>query len=223
MQINHAHNFVDITGQKFNRLTAIRCVGKDKHNYALWEFKCDCGKTIVARGKYVRNGNTKSCGCYNIDSIKARNKIIHRKHGETHTKLFHIWTGMLTRCNNKNAINFHDYGAKGVSVCEEWAKDFIKFRDWALENGYSPELTIDRRDFNGNYEPDNCRWITMKEQQRNRSSNKLITYKGETHCMVEWAEIVGIKYDILQKRLNNPNYSVERALTEPPRPRKKSC
>jgi len=213
--MNSAKNFKDITGQKFGRLTALRRLGRDKNGYALWECKCDCGNIVSVTGNRLRTGNTKSCGCYNIDKIRERNHTLKRKHGETHTKLFHIWTGMQTRCSNPNAINYKDYGAKGISICEEWANDFTKFRDWALKNGYSPNLTIDRIDFTGNYEPGNCRWVTVKEQNRNRSSNTLITFNGETHCIAEWAEITGIEYDALIHRLQSKNFTLEEALTKP--------
>lgn len=218
--MSHSGNYKDITGQKFNRLTALRYVGMNKDKHALWECVCDCGNVVVVQGSNLRSGNTKSCGCYNIDRIKERNHILKRKHGETNTKLFHVWAGMLTRCNNPNAINYCDYGAKGIRVCDEWANDFTKFRDWAYANGYREDLTIDRIDYHGIYEPSNCRWCTAKEQNRNRSSNTLITYKGETHCIADWADIIGMKYSILQRRLNNPHYTLERAFTEPPRKRK---
>ena len=218
--MSHSGNYKDITGQKFNRLTALRYVGMNKDKHALWECVCDCGNVVVVQGSNLRSGNTKSCGCYNIDRIKERNHILKWKHGGRDTKLFHIWSGMKTRCYNPNAINYKDYGAKGITICDEWLKDFANFKEWALNNGYSPELTIDRIDYNGNYEPNNCRWCTTKEQNRNRSSNTLITYKGETHCIADWADIIGMKYSILQRRLNNPHYTLERAFTEPPRKRK---
>ena len=218
--MEHANNFKDITGEKYNRLTVIGYAGRGKENRAMWKCRCDCGNTVVVSGKNLRNGNTHSCGCYNIDRIKERNRILKRKHGETNTKLFHVWTGMLCRCNNPHAINYNIYGAKGIKVCDEWANDFTKFRDWAYENGYREDLTIDRIDYNGIYEPSNCRWCTNKEQSRNRRSNKLVTYKGETHCVADWADIIGMKYSVLLSRLHNPHYSLERAFTEPPRKRR---
>jgi len=218
--VSHSNNFKDITGQKFGRLMVIRHVGRDKNNYALWECKCDCGNVIVTTGHNLRGGNTKSCGCSSRDRIREWNYTVKRKHGGRDTKLFHIWSGMKTRCYNPHAINYKDYGAKGVTICDEWLTDFAKFRDWAMSNGYSHELTIDRIDYNGNYEPNNCRWCTTKEQNRNRRSNKMITYKGETHCIADWADIIGMKYSILQRRLNNPHYTLERAFTEPPRKRR---
>ena len=218
--MEHSSNFRDITGSKFGRLTAIKYVGKNKNNYALWECKCDCGNTIVVTGHNLRNGNTKSCGCYNIDRIKERNRVLKRTHGETNTKLFHVWTGIKTRCNNKNAIGYHLYGGRGIEVCEEWSSSFEAFRDWAFANGYREELQIDRIDNNGNYEPDNCRWVTSKENNRNRRSNTLVTYKGETHCIADWADIIGMRYSILQNRLSNPHFTLEQAFERPVRKRR---
>ena len=211
----HSTNFKDITGQKFGRITAIRYVGKNEDKRALWECNCDCGNTVIVDGKSLRLGNTKSCGCYNLDRIAERNKIIHKTHGETNTKLFHIWGGIKSRCKNPNMNNYHDYGGKGVSICEEWDNSFEAFRDWSYENGYKDGLTIDRIDSNGNYCPENCRWATVKEQNRNRKSNKLITYNGETHCIADWADILGINYDVLQHRISVAKMPIKKAFEMP--------
>ena len=215
MKDQHDIKFMDLTGQKYNRLTVLEYAGRDKYNCTMWKCRCDCGNIKVVKGKYLRNGNTKSCGCLNIDRIKERNRVLKRTHGETKTKLFHVWAGIKTRCNNPNAIGYHIYGGRGIKMCKEWDSSFEAFRDWALANGFREELQIDRIDTNGNYEPSNCRWVTSKENNRNRRSNTLITYNGETHCIAEWADIVGIKYDVLQRRLWSKNYTIERALTEP--------
>ena len=217
--MSHAFNFKDITGQKFHRLQVIGFAGIGKENRAMWECQCECGNIVIVAGKNLRNGSTKSCGCYNIDAIKARNTIVHGTHLETHTKLFHVWSGMLSRCNNPNFISYKHYGGKGIRVCKEWEKDFAKFKEWAIANGYQEDLTIDRIDYNGNYEPSNCRWCTLKEQARNRSSNKLITYNGETHCLADWADILGMNYNLLLSRIRSNKYSIEEAFTKPPRSR----
>jgi hypothetical protein len=119
---------------------------------------------------------------------------------------------MLKRCNYTSATNYKHYGAKGVGVCGEW-RDFVRFRDWAMAYGYSDDLTIDRIDTNGDYTPENCRWVDMKTQERNTSRNKFITFGGETHCLAEWAEIFGINYRTLQGRIFRYGWSIERALT----------
>lgn len=211
----HSANFKDITGQKFGRLTAIRYVGKNEDKRALWECTCGCGNTVIVDGKSLRLGNTKSCGCYNLERIAERNKIIHKTHGETNTRLFRIWSGIRTRCTNVNGEGYKNYGARGIRMCEEWLSSFETFRDWAICNGYDDSLSIDRIDVNGNYSPENCRWTTMKEQQRNRRSNKMISYNGESHCLSEWGDILGISDDVLGRRLKSKNYTIERAFSEP--------
>lgn len=204
---------IDIAGQRFGRLTAVKHIGS-KNGRAVWLCKCDCGKETIVYGKSLRSGNTKSCGCLNIDSSTERIVKFNTKHGGTNSRIFRIWGNMKTRCYNKNAINFQDYGGRGITVCDEWKEDFSAFRDWALNNGYSPNLTIDRVDNEKGYSPDNCRWATPKEQANNRRGNRPITHNGETHTISEWADIIGIDDDTLLKRINSKTYTLERALTE---------
>lgn len=135
---------------------------------------------------------------------------------KSETPLYHIWEGMKSRCFNSNAKNYGFYGGRGITVCEEWANSFEVFHKWALENGYENDLTIDRIDNNGNYCPENCRWVTRQVQQRNLRSNVSITYGNRTMCVAEWAECFNIPYNVLWERLNN-KWSVERALTTPVR------
>lgn len=135
--------------------------------------------------------------------------------GRSKTKLYSVWKTMKYRCSNKNNHKYKNYGGRGIKVCDEW-KDYSLFKAWALSNGYRDNLTIDRVDVDGNYEPNNCRWVDMKTQQRNRSNNKLIEYKGETKCLSEWVEITGIGHKTILYRLNN-GWSVEKALTHLPK------
>lgn len=133
------------------------------------------------------------------------------KHGDSSNRLYSIWTNMKTRCYNKNSPKYKVYGARGVTVCEIWKNSYTMFKEWAVTHGYSDYLTLDRIDVNGNYEPSNCRWLSIKQQENNRTNNRLITYKGETRTMSEWAEYLGISYNCLQMRLNAYGYSVEEA------------
>lgn len=211
---------IDLTGEKFGRLTAIKFVGTNKEKRAMWECKCECGARVTVCGKSLRSGNTKSCGCYNIEASTNRIVSINRKHGKTDTKLFRIWSGMKTRCYNKNAVNYSDYGGRGITVCDEWLKDFESFYEWSIDNGYfecssRKECTLDRIDVNGNYCPENCRWVNMKKQQNNKRSNRIIEFNGESHTVAEWADIIGMSQDVLLSRLNSNTYTIERALTEP--------
>ena len=132
-------------------------------------------------------------------------------HSMCHTRLYHIWNTMKMRCANPKATSYKYYGAKGISVCDSW-QDFVGFRDWALSNGYQEDLTIDRIDSNGNYEPSNCRWATRKEQQNNTSYNRLYTYEGETLSITQWAEKTGIHPNMLYKRLGR-GWSIKKAIT----------
>lgn len=136
------------------------------------------------------------------------------KHGLYGTRLYRTWNGMRDRCTNKNSKDYQHYGGRGITLCDEW-KDSSQFFKWALENGYSDKLTIDRIDNNKGYSPDNCRWITNAEQQRNRNFNQNITYNGITMCVSEWSRKTGIARQTIQKRLAK-GWNVERALITPP-------
>lgn len=195
----------DLTNQKFGRLTAIKPIGI-KHRYVYWECKCDCGKSVSIRGSHLISGQTISCGC----AIHAPNKT----HGQSRTRLGAEYHGIMQRCYNKRHTNYKNYGGRGVMMCEEWLNDRTKFFDWALSHGYSDDLTIDRINPCGNYEPGNCRWISNIEQQNNRRNNKILIYNGESHTQAEWARKVGITPNSLALRLYS-GWSLERALTTP--------
>lgn len=139
-----------------------------------------------------------------------------RVHGESYheTRLHHIWVNMRYRCNNPNCSHYNRYGGRGIKVCDEW-NEYLVFKKWAMANGYDDSKSIDRIDNNGNYEPNNCRWATMKTQNNNRSSNNNITYNGETHTVAEWACIVGINENTLRSRLFINKWDIETALTTP--------
>lgn len=133
-------------------------------------------------------------------------------HGMSRSRLHHIWNGMKMRCENPNAPSYRYYGARGVSVCDDWRNDFCVFRDWAMSHGYADNLSIDRIDFNGNYCPQNCRWVTPKEQQNNTRYNAILKHRGRSHNVTEWAEILGIPRTTLYNRLRR-GWDTEKALT----------
>lgn len=174
-----------------------------------WLCKCDCGNEKVIKGQSLRDGYTKSCGCFDRETKGDRSKT----HGMSRSRLYAIWMNMHRRCEYEKNGGYSYCGAKGISVCEEW-KTFIAFRDWALSNGYTDELTIDRIDNSIGYMPSNCRWVSMKVQENNRTNCHYLTYKGETHTITEWAEITGINKNTLSARVNRLGWLVERALCE---------
>ena len=159
-------------GRKYGRLTVIKRVDNARQpngkTQVQWLCKCTCGKTIVVRSTSLNSGNTKSCGC-------AMNKP---KHGLSKTRLYRIWNAMKNRCNNPNNYGYKNYGGRGIKVCDEWNKDFLEFYNWAINNGYKENLSIDRINNNGNYEPNNCRWATSKEQMANRRNFKVKNQYG---------------------------------------------
>ena len=157
----------DITGQRFGKLVAIKMVQKNsniKSRHAVWLCKCDCGNEAIIDGVRLRNGKTRSCGCY----AKERTRERMTTHGMTKTRLFGIWQGMRDRCNNTMSKAYINYGGRGITVCDEWKNDFKAFYDWAFGNGYRDNLTIERINVNGNYCPENCMWIPFEEQSKNR-------------------------------------------------------
>lgn len=139
------------------------------------------------------------------------------------TRLYRIWINMKTRCYNKNAPNYKKYGFKGITIHKEWINNFKAFQEWSLSNGYADDLTIDRIDCTKGYEPSNCRWTTYKQQARNKTKNKLITYNGETHCISEWGEILGVDYRNIWQRLKNRLSIADALSTENFQKRKVEC
>ena len=197
----------DLAGQRFGNLVAINYVGK-KSNNILWHCKCDCGnETDVHYGNLI-SGHTKSCGCSR------------EKHGMKNTRLYRIWANMKARCYYKKCVDYKDYGQRGIRVCDTWKNSFVAFNKWAFENGYDENLgkwecTIERINVNGNYEPSNCKWVTIKEQANNKTNNVFITYKGETKTLPMWAEILDLPYKTIYSRIKYRKWSVEDAFETP--------
>lgn len=204
---------IDLTGKRFGRLTVLSCIGH-RDNILWWKCKCDCGNLIDIRGYCLRNHNTVSCGCLRGEKASQRAKERNTTHGLKNTRLYDTWHSMKARCYRETCENYPRYGGRGITVCEEWKSDFKAFYDWSMSHGYRDNLTIDRIDNDGDYEPSNCRWATQKEQANNQSSNHLLTYNGATHTIKQWSEILNISPWKLYNRVRY-GWSVERTLGTP--------
>lgn len=180
---------IDLTGQIFGRLTVIKKVGLSKNKFVLWLCKCTCGNQIIVTSNNLRTGNTQSCGCLATE-LRRKNLL---KHGLRSTRIYSIWRGMKQRCCNKNSTHYKYYGERGIKICQEWLNNFMNFYNWAINNGYADNLSIDRINVNGNYEPSNCRWITLKEQNDNRRNNNIITIWDKTQNLEHWCKELNIK------------------------------
>ena len=203
---------IDLTGQKFGRLTVIKRVKNDKHGGSMWLCKCDCGTIKTIRGNSLRQGLTVSCGCYQKEAtVKSQTT-----HGSSKTRLFHIWQNMKRRCYNPNYKFYNYYGGRGITICDEWLNNFSAFKQWSLQNGYTNKLTIDRINSNGNYEPSNCRWVSRKTQQNNTRRTRLHTINGVTHSITEWSRIYNMNPETIRHRVVNEHWDILTALTTPP-------
>lgn len=197
---------IDLTGQRYGNLIVIRISENEPCKKKKWLCKCDCGANVIVSGSNLRSGHTKHCK--KCGNEVARSKKI--KHGMTGTKLYYVWEAMINRCGNPNSKSYVDYGAKGISVCDDWhdASVFIK---WALENGYKEGLEIDRIDTFKGYSPDNCRWVTKQINANNKTINKYIEHNGKTRTLADWARYYEVNYKNLSRNMNK-GYSLQEAI-----------
>ena len=190
--------FLDLTGKRFGRLLVIKKAGVDKWGSTLWECKCDCGNAYIARSGKLVQGKTTNCGCYTSElRSKAAAKHGLLKHG-IKPRTFIIWNGIKARCLNKKSISYKNYGARGITICDEWLY-FENFHNWALRNGYKDDLTIDRIDNSKGYSPDNCKWIPWKENLMKQRRYILLTVDGETKTLSGWSKFLSVSRWILTK------------------------
>ena len=196
----------DLTGQRFGMLYVLKEAApiqrKDNPSQSRrrWLCRCDCGAEKIILQDNLKRGLSKSCGCIKGGDVRGAQL---RTHGESASRLYAIWQQMKNRCYNKNATFYKDYGGRGISVCDDWKSSYECFRDWANSHGYTEDLTIDRIDCDGDYCPDNCRWVDRVAQANNRRSNRIYSYNGETHNVTEWAKLIGISPKTLFSRLDS--------------------
>ncbi len=195
-------NFIDLTGRKFGRLTALRRVhGSD------WAWRCTCGVAIVKIASAVKSGNTRSCGCLRRETT-AQMAALKKTHGRAKTRVYRCWTGMLQRCSNPNVENFHNYGGRGINVCKRW----LKFENFYADMGDPPKkMSLERVNNNGGYNPSNCIWACVATQSQNRRTNVFIKINGEKLTIAQAAIKFKINYQTLYYRIKN-NWGVKRAL-----------
>lgn len=180
----NTYYFKDITGLKFGKLTVLSKEGHTKNRNITWLCQCDCGRQKVYPSGKLLSGRATNCGC---EALNIKRKVA-SKHGllaGTTPRTFICWNGMKARCLNPNCLQYKDYGGRGIKICDEWLS-FENFHNWAINNGYSDDLTIERIDVNGNYTPDNCKWIPRKEQAKNTRRNHYVTIDGTTKIVSDW-------------------------------------
>ena len=200
----------NLAGHYFGRLRAIfRYDEKTQHGgSATWFCECLCGRFKVISVKSLKSGDVRSCGCLSVE----RERVIKNR------RLISIWKNMKSRCNYVNKKCYKYYGERGVHVCEEWLS-YNNFSHWAIESGYQDDLTLDRKDGNGNYEPSNCRWVTRQEQSNNTKTNRILQYNGKSMSIAGWARETGIKEKTIWARIFRLHWDEKRTLTTSPHQR----
>lgn len=187
--------FIDLTGNRYGMLVVLKRDTSAKSKVTKWICKCDCGTIKSIFGCSLKSGRSKSCGCQMNKGVKGQNQT----HGLTHTRIHKEWCSMRRRCR-PNSPDRKIYYDRGITVCPEWENDFIPFYEWAMANGYNDTLTIDRIDVNGNYCPENCRWITNEMQQTNKTNTIRVVYEGQEYCLRTLCLKIGFPYKLAHKR-----------------------
>lgn len=188
---------IDIRGKVYGRLT-VYGFHEIRSRKSYWYCECICGNKVSVRSDQLKSGRSKSCGCITQERVQAG---INTTHGLSKHPLYAVFHGMKRRCYLKTSQDYIYYGGRGIRICEDWLSNFESFYEWALSSGYERGLSIDRIDVNGNYEPSNCRWVTMKVQNRNTRQNNVIEINGKFKCLSEWCEHLNISLSTVKYRV----------------------
>lgn len=198
-------NFKDLTGHRFGKWTVLNRaenkISKTGNTFVVWNCVCDCGCQKNVYASSLQSGRSKSCGCEQRSMSRENAKLLFTTHGETKTRLYQIWAGVKKRCCNPQAYNYKDYGGRGITMCKEWLNDYLVFKQWAIDNGYAENLSIDRIDVNGNYEPSNCRWADRQMQCNNKRNSRKFEIDGVKKTLAEWAREYNVPYKRVHKRI----------------------
>lgn len=208
---------IDLTGVTINGIyvESFAYTGSGKSKKAHWNCICHCGNRFIAESEHLRTGHTRSCGCYKREQLRDRVT----KHGATANykkdRLYTIWRDMRKRCRNPNTTSSKNYVDRGIKVCEMWDNSYLVFRDWALANGYNDTLTIERINNDGNYCPENCKWIPRSKQNQNKRNTRYIEYKGVNKPFVVWCDELGLSKSKIGNRIYTLGWPVNKAFETP--------
>jgi hypothetical protein len=188
--------FDDLTGMVFSRLTVL-CRTENRKGRTTWLCRCECGNEAAVWGSCLRSGHTQSCGCFQRERA-GHTSIVHGLYG---TRIMSIRKNMIRRCHDPKCPAYYNYGDRGISVCEEWIRDPLAFAEWAWANGYADDLMIDRIENDGNYTPENCRFVDRFTQNNNSRRNRYCVYSGKTYTVAELARVTGVSYSTLLRKI----------------------
>lgn len=203
----------NLAGCRFSRLHVLHQEGRTKHGSVKWACECSCGNSTIVAASDLKKGHTVSCGCQRREAAAS----LHRTHGESkRTPEYRVWSAMKQRVLNPNCNSFKNYGGRGITICQRW----VEYENFLVDMGRrpSPKHTIERRDNDGPYSPDNCYWELKEKQARNKRNTRLLTHDGETRVVSEWEKITGIRSRTILNRIDKLGWSVEKTLTTPTRP-----
>ena len=205
---------LNLIDKKFGKLKVISEHGKDKRNQILWKCICECGNITYVTSYRLNKGKTLSCGCLMSETNSKQAYLLgknNKTHGMSKTRIYKVYCAMKERCLNKNSSKYKDYGARGINICNEW-DCFENFYSWAIKNGYKDNLTIDRIDVNGNYEPSNCRWTDSITQCNNTRTNRMFDINGEKKTLAQISRENNLKAGTISARIDRYNIPFDKAI-----------